>query len=61
MESLNTLKKEESFLNKAEEVIKKQFSEFLKPQNYEDQVWTVALDTIKNYKEYFPESNACNM
>lgn len=43
------------------ELIKQEFDRYFRNESYEDEVWTINCDKMKSYKEYFPESNACNL
>lgn len=49
------------FLKYTSEVIKQEFNRFKILENYEDEVWTIHCDKMKNYKDYFPESNPCSV
>lgn len=42
-------------------MIKQEFNRFKILENYEDEVWTINCDKMKNYKDYFPESNPCSV
>jgi hypothetical protein len=41
------------------EVIKLEFNRFKISESFEDEVWTISCDKMKNFKEYFPECNPC--
>ena len=43
------------------DLIKKELDRYLKADLYEDQIWGLACDSVKNYKEYFPEGNSCQL
>jgi hypothetical protein len=51
----------EYFMKNTSEVIKQEFNRFSRTENYEDEVWIIHCDKMKNYKEYFEDQNASNL
>jgi hypothetical protein len=51
----------EWFLKTTSNVIKHELDRHLRENNFEDDVWTIACDKLKNYKEYFVSNNPCNL
>ena len=43
------------------ETIRKELERMLNPDKSGDEVWIINSDKAKNYKEYFPDSNSCNL
>jgi hypothetical protein len=49
------------FLHNTAESIKQELATFLRRENEEDEVWTIALDSMQNYKSYFPDDNPAEL
>lgn len=50
-------KKVQTILDHTTEIIREQFVKLMGVQLYEDQVWNLSLDKMKNYKTYFAMDN----
>lgn len=51
----------ETFLKNTTEIIKLELDRFNREERYEDEVWIINCDKMKNYKDYFPDNNPCNL
>jgi hypothetical protein len=49
------------FVKNTPDLIKKEFDRYIKDENFEDNMWDLACDKIRNYSEYFPDDNSCNL
>lgn len=54
-------KLQSKFLENTAESIRMQINKILGVEKGEDEVWILDLDRMKNYKDYFPENNPCNL
>jgi hypothetical protein len=43
------------------DAIKREFDRHVREENFEDDVWDLACDKLKNYNEYFAGNNPCNL
>lgn len=48
-------------IDNATEIIREQFVKLLGIQQYEDEVWNLSLDKMKNYNTYFSFDNSSNL
>jgi ribonucleotide reductase beta subunit family protein with ferritin-like domain len=51
----------EWFVKNTSDLIKRELDRYLKDETFEDNVWNLACDKLKNYKEYFADNNVCNL
>jgi hypothetical protein len=49
------------FMEHTTEVIKEQLAKLLGAEQYEDEIWNLKLDKMRNYKGYFPADNSSNL
>ena len=61
MDQTGSEKLEDWLIKNTSDLIKQEFDRIQRHQNFEDEVWAIQSDKVKNYKEYFPESNAYNL